>query len=391
MIDIEKIRQDTPNCQNKLFFNSAGSSLPPQIVLDKVFDYLRIESEIGGYKLAEIRNDEIQEFYTQTANLIGCDSRNIAFMQSATEAYLKALSAIDFKENDLIITTDNDYVSNQLQFLSLKQRFHIRIERVKNLENGDLDISDFQRLIAIQKPKLVAITHIPTNSGLVQDVETIGEICEANNFLYLVDTCQSVGQILVDVKKLKCDFLTATGRKFLRAPRGTGFLYASDKVLDSGYAPLFLDNNGAIWTSGESYQLAETAKRFQTWELNYALLIGLKEAVKYANDIGMQKIEDYNSQVVKQLRQNLASIKGIKMYDQGSKICNIVTFRKEGKNAEEIKQKLEAHQVFFGISPKHAGLLDFQKKGIDWIVRLAPHYFNTLEEVNRVSEIIDEM
>jgi cysteine desulfurase / selenocysteine lyase len=390
-MDLDQIRRDTPHCQDKLFFNSAGSSLSPQPVLDKMLDYLQAEAEVGGYHLAEQHQAEIADFYTQVATLIGASASNIAFAPSATEAYLKALSSIAFQPGDLIVTSDDDYVSNQLHFLSLQKRFGLRLERIKTLPNGDLDLDDFARLTATQAPKLVAITHVPTNSGLVQNVEAIGEVCAANGWLFLVDACQSVGQLAVDVRQLKCDFLAATGRKFLRGPRGTGFLYVSDRVLDRGDAPLFIDHRGAAWTSANRYQLVPTAQRFETWEVPYALLVGLKEAVKYANQLGLPAIETYNAQLTRQLRDRLAGLPGVTLYDQGTRTCSIVTWRKAGKSAEQLKERLASHRLFCGISPPDAGVIDFGKKGVDWVVRLSPHYFNTSAEVEATAEIIDQL
>ena len=390
-MDINKIRQDTPSCFNKLFFNSAGASLTPHHIVAKVKAYLDEEEKMGGYKLEDLREAEINEFYEEVAQLIGCQAHNIAFAHDATDAYIKALSSIQFQANDVIITTNDDYASSQIQYLSLQQRYHIQIVRIKNLENGDLDMAHFKDLVATHRPKLVTLAHIPTNSGLVQNVEAIGEICAKENILFLLDACQSIGQLALDVKKIKCDFLSATGRKFLRGPRGTGFLYVSDKILKEGYAPLFIDGKGATWTGSREFTIQASAKRFQTWEAPYALVIGLKEAAKYANSIGMQSIQAYNEQLMHRFRTNLSSIKGLSMYDKGSKTGNLLTFRKAGKSLEQIQATLDQQSVFYSVSSFEWGVIDFKRKGIDWAIRLSPHYFNTNEEIDKVSEILEQL
>ena len=390
-MDIEQIRNDISNYGNKLFLNSAGSSLMPQSVVQKIEDYLHQEEKYGGYKVEELRENDIDKFYKEVAKLIGCKPRNVAFTHDATDAYIKALSCINFKEGDIILTTNDDYSSNNIQFISLQKRFGIEIIRIKNLKNGDLDLENFQELVSKNKPKLVAITHVPTNSGLIQNVNAIGEICKVEDILFLLDSCQSLGQLNVDVQQIHCDFLTATGRKFLRGPRGTGFLFVSDKVLNRGYYPLFIDGGGATLTKLNEFEFLQTAKRFETWEAPYALVIGFSEALQYLNNIGINNIESYNKELMMRFRNNLSSIKDVRLFDKGLHKCNILTFRKEGKSLEKIKEVFDLKNVFFSISEKKWGVVDFDKKGVDWVVRLSPHYFNTLEEIDKVSEIIKEL
>ncbi|MEP1096155.1 MAG: aminotransferase class V-fold PLP-dependent enzyme, partial [Cyclobacteriaceae bacterium] len=387
-MDIDQIRKDTPYCEDKLFLNSAGSSLMPTVVVEKTKEYLEEEQKLGGYKVKDLREAEINEFYTEAASLINCEAHNIAFTHDATDAYAKALSSIDFKPGDKIVTSNDDYISNQINFLSFQKRLDVEILRAKNLANGDLDLEHIENLIRDQSPKLVAITHIPTNSGLVQDVEAVGRICEKYERTFLVDACQSVGQIPVDVTKIKCDFLSTTGRKYLRGPRGSGFLFVSDKMLKAGSTPLFVDMRGADWTGKDSYEVQHGARRFETWESPYALIIGFKEAIKYANQVGIEAIHQYNTEVIGQLRENLSAIPEVRMFDKGSTKCNLLTFTKEGKSLKEIENLLTKNRVYYSISEKSSAQIDFEKKGIEWAIRLSPHYFNTIDEMNRVSEII---
>ncbi|MDH5365350.1 MAG: aminotransferase class V-fold PLP-dependent enzyme [Cyclobacteriaceae bacterium] len=391
MVDITQIRKDIPHYGNKVFLNSAGSSMMPSSVVQKINYYLHEEEKFGGYKVADVNANELDDFYKQAAKLINCSPRNIAFTNSATDAYIKALSSIHFKKNDVIITTDDDYSSNHIQFISLRKRFDIKIIRIKNLENGDLDIEDFQKLVEKHTPKLVAVTHIPTNSGLIQNIEAIGEICHQKQIIFLLDACQSVGQLNININKIKCDFLTTTGRKFLRGPRGTGFLFVSDRLLEEDFSPLMIDGGGAVWKGVDHFEMLKTAKRFETWETPFALVMGLKEAINYANLVGLEHIQDYNKKLMMHLRKNLSEISGVNLYDKGSTTGSILTFRKEGKSLEKITKNLEENNVYFSISQTEWGLIDFNKKGIDWVVRLSPHYFNTKEEMDKVSEIIEQI
>lgn len=383
-----KIREDIRGLSDeKIFMNNAGSSLMPSIVVDSMIDYLKQEEQFGGYEVATRNAELLEEFYDETAKLINCKPSNIAFATSATEAFAKALSSIFFKENDVIITTADDYISNQITFISLQKKINIKIIRTRNLPDNELDLEDLENLIRKYTPKLVAVTHIPTNSGLIQNVEGVGKICKRYNILYLVDACQSVGQMVVDVNNIGCDFLTATGRKFLRGPRGTGFLYVSDKVLEQNYAPLLLDMRGANWTEYNDYELFKTAKRFEHWEISYASLLGVKHAIRYANNIGLDTIEEYNKILSEELRNRLKD-SGFKVWDWGNHLSSIVTFSGPDGDLENIQRVLKENNVFFSVTYKNSALIDFTNKKINGIVRLSPHYFNTLEEIEQVSEIL---
>lgn len=293
-----------------------------------------------------------------------------------------------FQPGDSILTTADDYVSNYLSFLSLQKRFGIKILQADNLPNGDLDPDHFRQMLYQHQPRLVAITHIPTNSGLVQDAAAVGALCRETDTLYLLDACQSVGQLPLDVQHIGCDFLSATGRKFLRGPRGTGFLYVSQRVVERGYAPLFVDLRGATWTGADSYELQPDARRFETWEVPYGLLLGLKEAIAYANRIGLPQIQAYNQNLVTQLNYHLAGIDGVSQFDKGTQRAAILSFRKEGKSQEATTAQLDQYGVRHSLSEKSSAQIDFARKGISWAIRLSPHYFNTKEEVKAVAGII---
>ncbi len=390
IMDINKIRQDTRGLEDgKIFLNNAGSSLMPGMVTDAMTDYLALEERSGGYHVANVHADTLEEFYDESAKLINAGPSNMAFATSATEAYTKALSSIVFKENDVIITTADDYISNQITFISLHKKLRVKVVRMKNLPDHELDLEDLEHLIKVHHPKLVAVTHIPTNSGLIQDVEAVGRICREHHILYLVDACQSVGQMVVDVEKIGCDFLTATGRKFLRGPRGTGFLYVSDRVLEQEYAPLLLDMRGADWTDYDDYELFKTAKRFEHWERSYASMLGLKHAIRYANDVGMDEIESYSKSLSQKLRENLKE-SGFSVWDWGNRLSSIVTFSGPDGDLENIQKFLKENNVYFSVTYKNSALIDFTNKNINGIVRLSPHYFNTMEEIKKVSEILKD-
>ncbi len=389
-MDLHRIRQETPGCLDHYFMNSAGASLMPQSVLDSMIDYLREEQLYGGYEVAARKEKLLAGFYIESGKLLHTNPSQIAFMTSATDAYAKALSSIPFREGDCIVTSTNDYISNQLAFLSLQQRMKVKVLRMDNLPEGGFDPDSLQRLIRTHHPRLVAITHIPTNSGLIQDVETAGNYCRENDILYLVDACQSVGQLELDVEKIGCDFLTATGRKFLRGPRGTGLLYVSQKVLDTGLAPLFLDMRGAEWQTSTSFRLVDTARRFEHWEINYSALTGLAAAIRYANEVGMVNIENYHRQLCKSLRHLLQNNAAISLLDQGTNLGSIVTFTQKDGTIEGLRRALDRHGVRYSISLRSNAVIDFSEKGVEAAIRLSPHYFNSASEIETVAAFLNQ-
>ncbi len=387
MIDINKIRQDTLHCEDKLFLSSAGCSLPPKSMFEKMHAYNKLEEEFGGYEIEAKMAEERNSFYTEMAKLLNCQPENISFQYSATEGFSRALSAIHFKKGDVILTTDDDYISNFIAFIALRNRFGIKIVRCKSTIEGELDLYDFEQQIIHKKPVLVAITHVPTNSGLVQPVANVGKLCKKYDILYLLDACQAVGQLNVDVQEIGCDFLNGTGRKFLRGPRASGFLFVSDKALKLGLEPLFIDRRGAAWIDAEEYTTFETAIRFEPREVGVEI-IGLAEAVRYANEIGIKNIEEYNKIIGNRLREKLAQLPNIQLLDKGAEQSNIITFIIKNKTLLEVDTYLKAKNIYFSQSLKSFAIIDFTKKGVDWAIRFSPHYFNTIEEMDRVVNIL---
>lgn len=387
-MDIEQIRKDTIGCSDKLFLNNAGSSLVPHAVITRMYDYLQREELSGGYLLAQQHEHEIEDLYSEIAKQINCAPRNIAYMHSATEAYFRALSAINFKPGDALVTADDDYVSNQIAFLSLKKRFDIQVYRAGTTASGDLDTTHLEELVKKHNPALVTITHVPSSTGKIQDAITVGSICKKYNKWFLLDACQSCGQLAVDAKAIGCDFMSATGRKFMRGPRGTGFLYVSDKALYAGLEPMTLDFRGAAWTEADQYKSLDTAKRFELFETNISALLGFSEAIRYANNIGMHNIYNYNQGLSKLLRKNLSEIPGVRMLDEGTHLSNIITFYLEGKDLTKVEEQLIQAKVFYSVSRRNLSIINFGKKDVDWAIRFSPHYFNTKEEMNQAAEIV---
>ncbi|MDQ2869237.1 MAG: aminotransferase class V-fold PLP-dependent enzyme [Acidobacteriota bacterium] len=389
--DLERWRRDTPGCRTRIHLNNAGAGLMPSSVVDAMKAHLDLEAQIGGYEAAGEKKDEIGEFYVEIAKLIGAKSRNIAFAGSATAAYAQALSSIPFAPGDQILTTREDYISNQIAFLSMQKRFGIEVVRAPSLAAGGVDVEGLIRSLDRRRPRLVAVTHVPTNSGLVQPVEEIGRACRERELLYLVDACQSVGQRAIDVEAIGCDFLSATGRKFLRGPRGTGFLYVSDRVLAGRLEPLFLDMRGAEWISADTYAPSPTAARFEDWEFPYALVLGLAEATRYAMRVGIDRIASRSPDLARRLRERLAGIPGVRVLDRGPELCAIVTAAIPSREATSFQAELNQRRINAALSLRNYAVLDFDEKNVDWAIRFSPHYYNTEEEIEASGVAVEEI
>ncbi len=390
-IDVERYRAETPGCAHRLHLNNAGAALMPRGVIDTMQAHIKLEGDVGGYEAADIRADALRATYAPWAALVGARASNIAVANSATAAFVRAISSFDFAPGDSIVTSRCDYTSNQIQYLALARRLGVAIRYADDLPEGGVDAASVRALLAQQRPRVVAMSWIPTNSGLVQDVEAVGAVCEEFGVPFIVDACQAVGQLPIDVSRLRCDYLSGTARKFLRGPRGIGFLYASDRALARGDHPLAVDMRGARWTAAGSYEVAETAQRYEDWEFPYALVLGQGEAVRYALEVGVVQAQARAWALAARLRERLQDIPGARTLDRGKTTCAIVTVTIPGRASSAIVAELLKRRINAVASFREFGILDFDQKGVGDAVRLSPHYYNTEEEIETVVAALDEI
>jgi selenocysteine lyase/cysteine desulfurase len=397
MDEILSFRKETDGCSNVIHLNNAGAGLMPNVVTQSQLDHIKLEAEIGGYEASALRSTAIREFYVQAANLFNCKPTNIAFTASATDSYTRALSSIPFKHGDIILTDNDDFVSNQIQFLSLQKRLGVKIVRIENASIGGVELNDLEEKLKKHQPRLLAITHIPTNSGLVQPVKEIAKIFATysksfpEKTWYILDACQSVGQMKLDVGELKCDFLSVTGRKFLRGPRGTGILFISDKALTSGLEPMFIDMRGAEWIEKDLYKPRLDAMRFEDWEFAYSTVLGTKVAIEYCRNIGEEKIWRQIKLLSGLMREKLTTIDKVKVLDKGPEVSGLVTFTVSGSEPKYIVEELLKRKINVVPSYRAFGVIDFDEKGVEWAIRASPHYYNTMNEIGIFLESIREI
>jgi cysteine desulfurase/selenocysteine lyase len=381
--DVERARRDTPGVARVAHLNNAGAALPPSPVTDAVIAHLRLEAQIGGYEAADAERERVEGVYGSLARLIGCRPDEVAVVENATRAWDMAFYSLAFKPGDRILTARAEYASNVIAYLQVAARTGAVVEVVDNDPDGQLSVADLRRRLSQGGVRLIAVTHVPTQGGLVNPAEEIGAAARAAGVPFLLDACQSVGQLPVDVGRIGCDMLSATGRKFLRGPRGTGFLYVRRSVLES-LEPPFLDLHAATWTGPRTYEVRGDARRFENWEANYAAKIGLGVAAEYAMAWGLDAIEGRVRALAEGLRARLSAVPGVRVHDQGRRRCGIVTFTVDGVPAADVQRRLAASGVNTSVSGAASAQFDLPARGLAELVRASVHYYNTEGELDRL-------
>ena len=382
MIDIDRIRADTPAASRLAYLHNAGAALMPVPVVAAMKQHIDLESEIGGYAAADRESARLDAVYGSVARLLNAASDEIALVENATVAWQMAFYALPFRAGDRILTAEAEYAANYVAFLQVARRTGAVIDVVPSDSSGELDIAALERMID-DRVKLIAVTWVPTNGGLVNPAAAIGKIARAHGIPYLLDACQAVGQMEVDVEAIGCDMLSATGRKFLRGPRGTGFLYVRRELLLQLEPPM-IDHFAAPWVAREQYQLRDDARRFETWENNYAARLGLGAAVDYALDIGIGPIQQRCRLLADRLRSGLAATTGTTIRDLGRTPGAIVSFTVPGYEADTIVASAAAAGITIGASDPSSTRIDAEVRALPVVVRASPHYYNTEAEIDRL-------
>ena len=390
-IDIERVRSDTPGIGKSIHLLASGSALMPKPVVDAVINHTILEAEIGGYEAQARQITMLDNVYDSVANHIGAKKQEIALLENATVAWCHAFYALPLKPGSCILTCEAEYAANYVAFLHRAKRDNLKIKVVASDSAGSLDVAALEAAVTTESEVgLIAITWIPTNGGLVNPAVEVGMIAKKHGVPFLLDACQAVGQMPIDVETLGCDFLSATGRKFLRGPRGSGFLYVAEKWLNGpdSLEPAMIDHFGAPWTARDQYELRSDARRFETWENSYALRAGLGAAIDYADMIGIEAICERVRQIAQYCRDLLGQHEKITLRDIGSELGGIVSFTIEGADAREVVAAMSQSGFAIGASAASNTRLDSQRRSLPTLLRIAPHYYNTEDEIVRAVEAL---
>ena len=392
-IDVAALRADTPGCAHVTHLNNAGSALQPAIVTDTVVAHLRREEELGGYEAHAEARDRVAGVYASVGALVNAPIERVALVESATVAWDRGLQAIAFSDplgpGDRMLVSGSEYASNVLPLLQLARRTGATVEVIPDGADGAVDVEALGDMLD-DRVRIVSVNHAPSQNGLVNDVVAIGDMLRMHGSpaWYLVDACQSVGQMPVDMGRIGCDVLSATGRKFLRGPRATGLLVVSQRMLDD-LEPFPLDLHAAEWTTIDDYVIADGAARFESWEKAYAALLGMGAAVDYALACGIDAIAARIGGLAERARAGLAEIPGVTVRDRGTAQSGIVTIRVD--DAAGVVAGLRARGINTSLSTPDYSRIDFGRDQATGLVRISPHAYNTEDEVDRAIATVAEL
>ena len=364
-----------------MHFNNAGSALPPEIVVKTVTDHLRREAEIGGYEASDEAAHRLAAVYESLGRLVGAEADHMAVVENATRAWDMAVYGFPFTAGDRVLTGRSEYVSNVIALLQLEKRHGIELVLIDDDETGQIDLVQLEAELD-RGAAMVALTHVATSGGLINPAAEVGALCATHGAFFVLDACQSAGQIPLDVAGIGCDVMSGTGRKYLRGPRGTGFLYANDRALEL-IEPPFLDLHAATWTGDREYVIRDDAKRFENWETFYAGKLGLGAAIDYALDLGIAVTSERLIALAATLRARLIEIGGVTIHDKGTVQGGIVTFTVDGVESEVLQQRLKAASINTTVSPGTHARFDISHRGLPPLVRASVHYYNTESEIDR--------
>jgi selenocysteine lyase/cysteine desulfurase len=385
-IDLGRARAETPGVANVIHLNNAGAALQPTPVVARMIRYLEREAAIGGYEAEAEAGDEIDGVYASIARLINAAPDEIAVCENATRAWDMAFYSLPFRPGDRILTSGVEYTSNVLAMLQVAGRTGATVEVIPDAPTGELDVEALERMLD-DRVRLVAVTHVPSHSGLVNPAAAVGRLTRARRIPFLLDACQSIGQLAVDVAEIGADMLSATSRKFLRGPRGMGFLYVRRDLADM-LEPPFVDYRSARWTRRDAYELEPGARRFENWEANYAAKLGLGVAVDYALGWGLDAIETRVTALAERLRTGLATIDGVTVHDPGRRRSGIVTFTIAGRPPEAIEAELRAHRINLSVSDVAYHRLGLESRGLGSVVRASVHYYNAEADIDTAIAVL---
>jgi selenocysteine lyase/cysteine desulfurase len=388
--DVGRARRETPGCSGVIHFNNAGSSLPPQPVLDAVVGHLELEAQIGGYEAADAAAAKRQGTYDAVARLLNCRTEEVALVENATRAWDMAFYSMSFESGDRILTCAAEYASNYIAYLQVARRTGAVVEVLPDDATGQVSVNALRDELKKGGVALVGITHVPTNGGLVNPAEEIGAVTREFGVPYLLDACQSAGQRPLDVGRIGCDMLSVTGRKFLRGPRGTGFLFVRGEMIPHLEPPL-LDLHAATWTALDQFEIAPTARRFENWESYVAGGIGLGVAVEYALGWGLDSIQRRVTGLADRFRTMLEEVPGVVVRDLGEDRCGIVTFTVEGRDPAELKGLFRERGINVSVTSRSSTRIDMEARGLNSMVRASVHYYNTDDELGRFVEVLREI
>ena len=388
MIDVSRLRSETPGVDTVMHLNNAGASLMPRPVIEAIVAYLEHEAAYGGYETHAALSDHIDAAYAGVAELLGVEPSTISLADNATRAWDMAFYGMHWSPGDRILTTTSEYASNLSAFLDVRDRLGVRVETVPDTDTGELDVEALERMID-DRVALIAVNHMPTNGGLVNPVADIGAVAAARGVPFLLDACQTVGQIPIDIEAIGCTMLSATSRKYLRGPRGVGFLYVAPDMVDR-LRPPFVELETAD-VHPETIALRSDRRRFETWEKNYAAIAGFGVAVRYALDVGVEAMWERIQMLAEHVRRSIGDVPRASVRDLGQRRGGIVTVELAGVDAFAVSDALRTRSINVSVTTTGSAPIDMDRRGIDEMLRVSVHAFNTTDEIDAFASALGDV
>ena len=381
-----------PNCGKSALFNALTG------LRQKVANYpgATVDRRIGALPLRDSVVDLIDLPGTYSLNAKSPD-------EEVTRAVLMGEQVGEKRPDMIICVVDATNLSQHLRFvielkslglpmvvalnmMDLAKRDGIEIRVARPDENHALDVDHLASLID-DKTKLIAISHVPSSSGQINSVAEVGKIAKAAGVLYLLDACQAIGQLPVNVDAIGCDMFAGTSRKFLRGPRGVGFMYVSTKALGE-LDPVMMSNQSAMWTASNQMDVREDTRVFEAWERSVALQLGFGAALDYLLSIDTDAALERTIEMGAYLRQKLAEVNDVRIADPQGPLAAIVTFEMQGRDPVEVKAKLADKNIAVNVASVVHTRLDLEARGIESLLRASPQYYTLHEEIDRFVDAI---
>jgi selenocysteine lyase/cysteine desulfurase len=384
----------TPGCASVAHLNNAGAALPTEATLSAEIDHLRLEAQIGGYEAAVVAAERLAAVRAGAAQLIGARGDEVVLTGSDTQGWARALWGFALgggvAEGHRMLIDRMAYDSHYMALLQVADHWGATIEVVPSQNDGTVDLDALSAAVSSGPVAVCTTTHVGTHRGLVNPVEDMGVICNRAGVPFFVDACQSAGQLPLDVETMGCDVLTATGRKWLRGPRGTGFLYVR-RDLAERMVPPGVGGDGAVWLDADHLEYRPGTARFVEFEIPVAAHLGLGAAIEHATALGIDIINERVAALADQLRGLLRATDGVSEHDGSGRQAGIVSFTVEGVEPLAVKGAAAAAVINVSVTEAPAARLDMGGHRPTTTVRASPHYYNTDEELAALVEILDEV
>lgn len=359
--------------------NTAGAALPAPGVLVAMAGHLALEERLGPYEAEQRRTEELTgAVYARLAELLGAGADEIALFSSGTDAWCRTVCQLRIPRGSRIWATRYEYAGNLIALQRVARASGCTLEVIPCLPDGDLDL-EWIRASLDERVALVSVVHMPSGAGVVLPVELVGALLAAagSSAVYIVDACQTAGQLPLDVRAIGAHALTGAGRKFLRGPRGSGFAYLRADLQDR-IDPWWYDLHVAQARSLDEHRVTDrTACRFETAERSNAVVLGLLAAVEYT----LSGPGGPAAEVMAALLEAVITIPGIRLLAPRPVPAAIVSFVHESCAAERIVAGLAADGITGWVAHGEHTPLYLAADGISEFVRISVHHYTTMADI----------